>query len=65
MQEKILSEKDIPDLNIFMMCEKLNNNALSELPEGFHIRTCKPEELKYGKNFPLIMKKKKKNITNI
>lgn len=45
-------EKDIPDLNIFMMCEKLNTNALKKIPNGFHIRTCKPEELKIWMGFP-------------
>lgn len=45
-------EKDIPDLNIFMMCEKLNSSALKKLPNGFHIRTCKPNELDIWKGFP-------------
>ena len=45
-------EKDIPDKNIFMMCEKLNKNALSTLPVGFYIRTCQTEELDIWKSFP-------------
>ena len=47
-----MREQDIPDLNIFMMCEKLNEKALSNLPQGFHIRTCKPNELSIWKEFP-------------
>lgn len=43
---------EIPDLNIFMMCEKLNSSALSKLPEGFYIRNCTPGELKLWKEFP-------------
>lgn len=27
-------EKDIPDLNIFMMCERLNLSVLKKLPDG-------------------------------
>lgn len=46
-----MREQDIPDLNMFMMCDKLNENALSEIPEGFHIRNIKPEELKIWKEF--------------
>ena len=29
-----MREQDIPDLNIFMMCDRLNNNALSKLEMG-------------------------------
>ena len=29
---------DIPDLNIFMMCEKLNEDAIREIPEGYRRR---------------------------
>ena len=35
-----------------MMCDNLNKKALSKLPNGFHIRTCKPEELKLWMEFP-------------
>ena len=31
--------------NLFMMCPRLNEAALSELPEGFRIRTCRRDEL--------------------
>jgi len=60
MNKDLMKEQEIPDLNIFMMCDKLNNNALSKLPEGFHIRTCKPEELRIWKQFPFDNVKDKK-----
>ena len=41
----IVQEKDIPDLNIFMMCEKVNKEAFRNIPEGFYIRKCRKEEL--------------------
>lgn len=56
-----MREQDIPDLNIFMMCDKLNEKALSKLPDGFHIRSCKPEELKIWKEFPFDNEEDKKN----
>ncbi|MBQ7930502.1 MAG: GNAT family N-acetyltransferase [Clostridia bacterium] len=31
--------------NLFMMCPQLNEDALRELPEGYHIRNCRKEEL--------------------
>jgi len=36
---------DIAGGNLFMMCERLNTRALSELPQGYHFRTCRREEL--------------------
>ena len=48
----LMREQDIPDLNIFMMCDNLNKRALSKLPHGFYIRTCKSEELKIWMEFP-------------
>lgn len=38
-------KEEIPDKNLFMMCKTLNSNALSELPKGYHVRTCRREEL--------------------
>lgn len=55
-----MREQDIPDLNLFMMCERLNKNALSELPSGFHIRTCRPNELSIWKEFPFDTESDKK-----
>ena len=40
-----MKEQEIPDLNIFMICNKLNKNALSDLPCEYHIRNCRPDEL--------------------
>lgn len=31
--------------NLFMMCPRLNESALSDIPDGYHIRTCRREEL--------------------
>jgi len=39
----------IPDCNLFMMCERLNKSALSELPAGYHIRACRRDELEIWK----------------
>lgn len=36
---------DISGGNLFMMCSKLNESALTELPEGYHIRPCRKTEL--------------------
>ena len=40
-----MADEEIPDKNIFMMCERLNPGALSELPDGFFVRSCRPDEL--------------------
>ena len=37
--------KELEDKNIFMMCHILNRQALRTLPKGYHIRTCRKEEL--------------------
>ena len=47
-----MTEEEIPDKNIFMMCETLNLNALTELPGGYSIRNCKPDELDIWKAMP-------------
>lgn len=47
-----MKEEDIPDYNIFMMCEALNTSALSELSAGYHIRQCRRDELELWKAFP-------------
>jgi ribosomal protein S18 acetylase RimI-like enzyme len=39
MSDEILTK------NLFMMCDKLDRSALRELPQGFHARTCRKDEL--------------------
>lgn len=56
-----MKEQDIPDLNIFMMCEKLNEDALREIPEGYHIRNIRKDELDIWKEFPFDNEEDKKN----
>jgi len=43
---------EIPDKNLFMMCRELNPDALSELPAGYHVRTCRRDELEIWKGMP-------------
>lgn len=47
-----MTEDEIPDYNIFMMCEQLNREALSELNPEYHFRNCRPDELETWKAFP-------------
>jgi len=47
-----MKEEDIPDYNIFMMCENLNKNALTVLHPDYHFRNCRPNELEIWKAFP-------------
>jgi ribosomal protein S18 acetylase RimI-like enzyme len=47
-----MKEAEIPDKNIFMMCETLSRNALAELPVNYTIRNCRPDELDIWKNMP-------------
>lgn len=42
-------EMKIPALNLFMMCKAPQLSAQRPLPEGFHFRTCKKEELEVWK----------------
>ncbi len=44
--------EEIPNKNIFMMCESLNESALSTLPKAFHVRSCKRTELDIWKAMP-------------
>lgn len=37
--------EEIPDKHLFMICEKLNEDACRELPAGFHVRHCTKDEL--------------------
>jgi ribosomal protein S18 acetylase RimI-like enzyme len=47
-----MTDEEIPDKNVFMMCEALNRGALSELPDGYFVRNCRPDELNIWKAFP-------------
>ncbi|NET31693.1 MAG: GNAT family N-acetyltransferase [Cyanothece sp. SIO1E1] len=45
-------EKETVDLDLFMMCPALDRRALSSLPDGYHVRSCRPDELAIWKAFP-------------
>jgi ribosomal protein S18 acetylase RimI-like enzyme len=47
-----MKEEEIPDKNIFMMCEVLNRTSLTEVPAGYSIRNCRPDELGIWKTMP-------------
>ena len=47
-----MKEKEIPDYNLFMMCERINRHALTNLHTDFTFRTCRPDELELWKAFP-------------
>jgi ribosomal protein S18 acetylase RimI-like enzyme len=47
-----MTENEIPDYNIFMVCNQLNENALTSLNEEYYVRNCKPSELDIWKKFP-------------
>ena len=44
--------EEIPDYNIFMMCERLNQYALTDLNPAYYFRNCRPDELALWKAFP-------------
>jgi ribosomal protein S18 acetylase RimI-like enzyme len=47
-----MKESEIPDRNIFMMCESLNRNALTELSVDYSVRNCRCDELGIWKKMP-------------
>lgn len=47
-----MKEEEIPDKNLFMMCEALNRNALTELSANYSVRSCRPDELGIWKAMP-------------
>lgn len=47
-----MKEEYIPDLNLFMMCERVDRQAMRALPGGYRIRNCRPDELLLWKTFP-------------
>lgn len=40
------------DKNLFMMCHALNPNAVSDLPDRYHVRTCRRDELSIWNAMP-------------
>ena len=40
------------DKNLFMICRRLNHEATRELPQGFHLRLCREDELDIWKAMP-------------
>jgi ribosomal protein S18 acetylase RimI-like enzyme len=36
---------EIPEKNLFMMCNSLNSKATRQLPKGYHVRFCREDEL--------------------
>jgi GNAT superfamily N-acetyltransferase len=47
-----MKEEEIPDYNIFMMCEQVNEHALRDLHTDYYFRNCRPDELELWKAFP-------------
>jgi hypothetical protein len=47
-----MREENIPDKNIFMVCETLNRNALTKFPANYSIRNCRSNELNTWKTMP-------------
>jgi GNAT superfamily N-acetyltransferase len=47
-----MKEEEIPDHNIFMMCERINRHALTDLHTDYTFRNCRPDELERWKAFP-------------
>jgi GNAT superfamily N-acetyltransferase len=47
-----MREEEIPDYNIFMMCEELNKSALTNLDPDYYFRNCRHDELELWKAFP-------------
>ncbi len=43
---------NLPDMNLFMLCNKVNKKAFSSLAEGYKIRSLKPSELEEWKALP-------------
>jgi len=43
----------IPPKDLFMMCSALNSSALRDLPQGFHFRNCRHDELEIWKEMLL------------
>lgn len=55
---------NIPDLNLFMMCKKVNIKAYSEIPNGFTLRTLRKDELEIWKRFPFDNEEEKEKYSS-
>lgn len=44
---------EIADKHLFMMCRRLDQSALRDLPAGYHFRLCRPDELELWKDMQL------------
>lgn len=44
--------ESVEDCNLFMMCRSLCRQALSDIPEGYHVRLCRQDELELWYAFP-------------
>ena len=44
---------EIPSKDLFMMCQDVNTAAFRDMPQGFHIRTCRRDELEIWKQMHL------------
>lgn len=51
----------IEDSNLFMMCKSINKDALSDIPNDYHIRNCKRDELNLWLEFPFDNEEDKKS----
>lgn len=43
------NDMEIAGGNLFMMCARPNAAAFTEIPEGYHVRFCRPDELDFWK----------------
>lgn len=44
--------QEMPERNLFMMCKTLREEALADLPKGYIVRHCRPDELDLWKAMP-------------
>lgn len=47
-----MKAEEIPDYNIFMMCEQVNEHALTDLHTDYYFRNCQEDDLERWKAFP-------------
>lgn len=52
MEETERVKNEIPDKILFTMCERLNRDALTELPPAYTVRSCRRGELSLWKAMP-------------